>query len=47
MFHQLGTRQLPARPLIVLSDGRAAKWTEFVRSAIEEKTVLLGAKQLT
>ena len=47
MFHQLGTRRMPARPLIVLSDDRSAKWAEVFRNAIEEKTVLLGAKQLT
>jgi phage gpG-like protein len=46
IFHQFGTRQMPARPLIVLSDARSAKWAEFVRRAIEEKTHLLGAKEL-
>lgn len=46
IFHQLGTRRMPARPLIVLNDARAAKWTGFIRSAIEEKTPLLGMKEL-
>jgi phage gpG-like protein len=46
LFHQTGTRRMPARPIIVLSDDRAAKWTDFVRSAMEEKTHLLGAKEL-
>jgi phage gpG-like protein len=47
IFHQLGTRRMPARPLIVLSDTRSARWSEFVRNAIEEKTALLGAKELS
>ena len=46
MFHQLGTRRMPARPLIVLSDERSQRWTEIVQNAIEEKAVLLGAKEL-
>ena len=46
MFHQLGTRHMPARPIIVLREERSNKWTEIVRRAIEEKTVLLGAKEL-
>jgi len=46
MFHQLGTRRMPARPIIVLSDARAERWAEIVRGAIEEKTLLLGAKEL-
>lgn len=41
MFHQLGTRRMPARPIIVLSGERTERWLEIVRSAIEEKTVLL------
>jgi len=47
IFHQLGTRRMPARPLIVLSDTRSARWSEFVRNAIEEKTALLAAKELS
>jgi phage gpG-like protein len=47
IFHQLGTRRMSARPLIVLSDTRSARWSEFVRNAIEEKTALLGAKELS
>lgn len=46
IFHQFGTRRMPARPIIVLSDERNAKWAEFVRRAIEEKTPLLGKAQL-
>jgi phage gpG-like protein len=46
IFHHLGTRRMPARPIIVLSDERNAKWAEFVRRAIEEKTPLLGKAQL-
>jgi phage gpG-like protein len=46
MFHQLGTRRMPARPLIVLSDERSQRWTEIISGAIEEKTALLGAKEL-
>ena len=46
IFHQFGTRRMPARPLIVLSDARSARWAEFVRNAIEEKTHLLGAKEM-
>ena len=46
IFHQLGTRRMPARPIIVLSDARTERWTEIVRSAIEEKIVLLGTKEL-
>jgi phage gpG-like protein len=44
-FHQFGTRRMPARPLIVLSAARAAKWTEIVRRGIERATVL-GAEEL-
>ena len=46
MFHQLGTRRMPARPLIVLSDERASKWTEIVRNAIQDRSTLLGAQEL-
>jgi phage gpG-like protein len=46
LFHQTGTRRMPARPIIVLRDDRSQKWTEFIRAAIEEKTQLLGAKEL-
>lgn len=46
LFHQLGTRHMQARPLIVLSDARSQRWTEIVRRTIEDKTVLLGAKEL-
>ena len=46
MFLQLGTRRMPARPLIVLSDERSQRWTEIISSAIEEKTALLGTKEL-
>ena len=46
LFHQTGTRRMPARPIIVLRDERTAKWAEFVRAAIEEKTPLLAAKQM-
>jgi phage gpG-like protein len=46
MFHQLGTRRMPARPLIVLSDERSAKWAEIVRSAIQDRSMLLGAQEL-
>ncbi len=46
MFHQLGTRFMPARPIIVLSDERSQRWTEIVRRAIEGKSALLGTKDL-
>jgi len=46
MFHQTGTRRLPARPLLVLSDERARRWTGIVRGALEEKTRALGAREL-
>jgi phage gpG-like protein len=46
LFHQLGTRHMPARPIIVLSDARAQRWTEMIRAAIEEKATLLGPKEL-
>lgn len=46
LFHQTGTRRMAARPIIVLNDERTAKWTGFVRGVIEEKTALLGAKEL-
>lgn len=46
LYHQTGTRRLPARPLIVLSGTRAERWTEIVRRGLEEKTLLLGAKEL-
>ncbi len=46
MFHQLGTRHMPARPIIVLSEERSQRWAEVVRTAIEDKTVLLGKQEL-
>ncbi len=46
MFHQLGTRFMPARPIVVLSDERSQRWTEIVRRAIEGKSALLGTKEL-
>jgi len=45
-YHQSGTRHLPARPLIVLSGARRERWTEIVRNEIEQKALLLGAKEL-
>lgn len=45
-YHQTGTRRMPARPLIVLSGARVERWTEIVRRSLEEKTLLLGAKEL-
>jgi phage gpG-like protein len=45
-YHQTGTRRMPARPLIVLSGTRAERWTEIVRQEIEQKALLLGAKEL-
>jgi len=47
LFHQLGTRRMPARPLIVLSGERTERWIEIIRSGIEERAVLLGESQLT
>ncbi len=46
ILHQLGTRRMPGRPIIVLSDERSAQWTEIVRSAIEQTAALLGAKEM-
>jgi phage gpG-like protein len=46
LFHQLGTRHMPARPLIVLSGERTERWVEILRSAIEENAALLGPKEL-
>jgi phage gpG-like protein len=46
VFHQTGTRRLPARPIIVLSGARSERWTEIVRREIEQKAMLLGAKEL-
>jgi phage gpG-like protein len=45
-YHQNGTRRMPARPIIVLSGTRAERWTEIVRQEIEQKALLLGAKEL-
>ncbi|MFB3921597.1 MAG: phage virion morphogenesis protein [Terriglobia bacterium] len=45
MFHQLGTRRMPARPIIVLTGERAQRWSGFVRNVIEQKS-LLGANEL-
>jgi phage gpG-like protein len=45
-FHQTGTRRMPARPIIVLSDDSTARWLEIVRAQIEEKALLLEAQQL-
>jgi phage gpG-like protein len=45
-FHRFGTSRMPARPLIVLSAARAAKWTEIVRRGIERRTSLLSPQDL-
>jgi phage gpG-like protein len=45
-YHQTGTRRMPARPIIVLSGTRGERWTEIVRRSLEEKTLLLGSKEL-
>lgn len=39
-------RALPMRPLIVMTEARAERWVEFVRTSLQEKTVLLGTKEL-
>jgi phage gpG-like protein len=46
LYHQTGTRRLPARPIIVLSGARSERWTEIVRQQIAEKALLLGPMQL-
>jgi len=46
IFHQLGTRHMPARPIIVLTEARGAKWTEIVRHAMEQKAQVLGTREL-
>lgn len=46
IFHQTGTRRMPARPIIVLKEERTSRWTEIATRTIEGKTVLLGAKEL-
>ncbi|MBI1941032.1 MAG: phage virion morphogenesis protein [Acidobacteria bacterium] len=46
LFHQTGTRRMPARPIIVLSGARSERWVEIVRDGIEEKARLLGEKEL-
>ena len=46
LFHQMGTRRLPARPIIVLSGARSERWVEIVRGGIEEKALVLGTRQL-
>lgn len=45
-FHQFGTSRMSARPLIVLTAARAAKWTEIVRRGIERRTGVLGPGEL-
>ncbi len=45
-FHQTGTRRMPARPILVLSDDSTGRWLEMVRTQIEEKALLLGRGQL-
>lgn len=45
----LGTgrgRALPMRPLMVMTQARSERWVEFVHSAIQEKTLLLGEQEL-
>lgn len=46
LYHQTGTRRMPARPIIVLSGGRVERWVEIVRQQIDKKTLRLGAKEL-
>ncbi len=46
LFHQTGTRRLPARPIIALTGDSTDRWLEFFRASIEGKTVLLGAREL-
>ena len=45
-FHQVGTRRMPARPLIVISGETTERWLEIVHSELEKKAVLLGGLQL-
>jgi phage gpG-like protein len=45
-FHQVGTRRMTARPIIVLTPDRITRWVEIVSGQIEEKTVLLGTGEL-
>lgn len=47
IFHQTGTRRMPARPIIVLKEERANQWTEILARAIGGKTTLLGKEELT
>jgi phage gpG-like protein len=47
LFHQFGTRRMPARPLIVLSGERAERLLEIVRGGMEEKGSILGAAELS
>lgn len=44
--HQTGTQHLPARPMIVLTGARFARWSEIVRRHLEEKALWLGPRQL-
>jgi len=46
LFHQFGTRRLPARPLIVLSGESAERWVEVIRSGINDRSVLRRESQL-
>jgi hypothetical protein len=39
-------RALPMRPLIVVTDARAASWAEIIRAGIEQKALALGTKEL-
>jgi phage gpG-like protein len=39
-------RALPMRPLIVVTDARAASWAEILRAGIEQNVLALGTKEL-
>jgi phage gpG-like protein len=46
IFHQTGTRRMPARPIVALSADGTERWLGIVGDAIREKTVLLGTYEL-
>lgn len=46
VFHQEGTRRMPARPIVALAEESTARWLDAFRGGLEEKTTLLGASEL-
>lgn len=46
VFHQTGTRRMPARPILAIPDDRAKAWLGVIQSQFESEAPLLGKREL-